>query len=141
MKTTIYLCIGSCLLSAAISGILVRQYYTKPIPNNGTVITSPVVSPVINTPPDLACDLARSELFHYNNDMPVINYVILEQTRSNIDVMVDGALYKRKFLQDINIPLMQTESGNWKFGLGVTVGAIAVVGISYGAVKLYDKFH
>jgi hypothetical protein len=140
MKTTIYLCIGSCLLSAAISGILVKNYYTKPIPNNSTIITSPVVSPVINTPPDLACALARSELFHYNNDLPVVNVVMLEQTRSNVNLMIDGSVYTRKFLTEVSIPLVQQESGNWKFGLGVTVGAVAVVGISYGAVKLYERF-
>jgi hypothetical protein len=136
MKTTIYLWIGSCLLSAAISGILVKNYYTKPIPNGGTVVTSPVVSPVISTPPDLACALAKSELFHYNNDLPVVNVVMLEQTRSNVNLMIDGSVYTRKFLIEVNIPLVQQESGNFKLYLGIGVGTIATVGAIYGGYRL-----
>jgi hypothetical protein len=140
-KVIISLWIGSLLLASTLSFYVTRNYYTSPLPNPNVPLVSPIQSPVVPMPKDLSCELAKSELFHYNNDMPTINVVILEQTRTKVDVMVDGALYQRKFLTEVSIPLVQAESSNWRFGLGVTVGAIAVVGVSYGAVKLYERFH
>jgi hypothetical protein len=139
-KVIISLWLGSLILTATTTGILVKNYYTKPIPNNNVVVTTPVQSPVIPTSPSLSCELVRSELWKYQNDMPTINVVILEQTRTKVDVMVDGALYQRKFLTEVSIPLVQAESSNWKFTVGATVATAAIISIGYGAVKLYDRF-
>jgi hypothetical protein len=133
-KVIISLWLGSLILTATTTGILVKNYYTKPIPNNNVVVTTPVQSPVIPTSPSLSCELVRSELWKYQNDMPTINVVILEH------VMVDGALYQRKFLTEVSIPLVQAESSNWKFTVGATVATAAIISIGYGAVKLYDRF-
>jgi hypothetical protein len=139
-KSFIIICVSSLALTATSVWYATKTYYTQPISNTNPIVVSPVVSPVIPTEPNLSCELAKSELWKFRNDLPVVNVVMLEQTRSNVNLMIDGSVYTRKFLTEVNVPLVQMESGNWRFAAGVTVGAVAVVGISYGAVKLYERF-
>jgi hypothetical protein len=135
-KVIISLWIGSLLLASTLSFYVTRNYYTSPLPNPNVPLVSPIQSPVVPMPKDLSCELAKSELFHYYNDMPTINVVILEQTRTKVDVMIDGALYQRKFLTEVSIPLVQQESGNFKLYLGIGVGTALTIGAIYGGYRL-----
>jgi hypothetical protein len=136
MKNKIILCLISFVIGSGITGFAVRNYYIKPIPNPTPIHTNPVVSPTIPMEPDLSCELAKSELWHYRNDLPVINWKVTEQTKTNIDVMIDGKFYMRTFTQDVTIPIAQVETSNFKLYLGIGIGTVAAVGAIYGGYKL-----
>ena len=135
-KSFIIIWIGSLVITACGAWYATKTYYTKPISTNNPVVVSTIVSPVIPTEPDLSCSLAKSELWKFRNEMPVVNITILEQTRSNINLVIDGHVYVRKFLTEVDIPLVQAESSNFKLYFGIGLGIVATSAAIYGGYKL-----
>jgi hypothetical protein len=105
MKTK-YLLLGSHLVIALISGLIVRYYYTRPLPNPNIPISHSIVSPVIPANPDLTCDDAKKKLRRYETDLPEVRCTLLEQSQTNLDVMISGNLYERKFLEEVEFKLV-----------------------------------
>jgi hypothetical protein len=101
-----YLLLGSHIVIALIAGLSVRYYYTRSLPNPNIPISHPIVSPVIPTNPALTLDEIKNKLNHYQNDLPEIECTILEQSETNLDVMIDGHLYERKFLEEVEFKLV-----------------------------------
>jgi hypothetical protein len=101
-----YILLGSHIVIALIAGLSVRYYYTRSLPNPNIPISHPIVSPVIPTNPALTCDEVKSKLVHYQTDLPVIDTTILEQSQTNLSLMLDGSLYERKFLQEVDVKLV-----------------------------------
>jgi hypothetical protein len=140
-KSFIIIWVSSLALTATSVWYATKTYYTQPISNTNPIVVSPVVSPVIPTEPNLSCELAKSELWKFRNDLPVVNVVMLEQTRSNVNLMIDGSVYTRKFLTEVSIPLIQQESGNFKLYLGIGVGTAATAGAIYCGYRLVKLLH
>jgi hypothetical protein len=96
----------------------------------------PIISPTIPIKPNITFDEAIGELHHYHFDAPQIEWKVISQSRTQIQVGINGSLYERKFSEEATLPIVQTSSGNWKLGLGIGIGAAAVIGGIYGMHRL-----
>ncbi len=135
-KQFVIIWLGSIALASVLTWFGTYKYYTQPLPPGPPVNAQEVISPIIPMEPNLTFQQALGELKHYRQDPFKIEWTVLEQSRSNIDVMIEGKIYARTFLQEANIPLIQAESQNWKIAFGAVLGVAACGGVAYGLHKL-----
>jgi hypothetical protein len=131
-KVILILWIASVLISSAGTGYIV---YKATFKNPPAPMPQPIISKPVERPPDLSCELAKNHLFHYDNDPFKIDWKTLNQKDKQLTVNIKGNLYQRDFEQTTYLPI-EIKSGNWKIGLGFTLGAAAVGGAVYGMHKL-----
>lgn len=142
-KFIIILWIVTVIGSSLFTGYVV-YINTKP----DVIVQKPDPKPVVAPPverevpiKDMSCDLVKSELWHYENDPMKIDWYLLDQTNEQMNLEIQGTIYKRSFSQEANIGIniVERNTGNWKLVLGFSAGTVFAVGTSYVVYRLFIK--
>lgn len=127
---------GTVVFFSGLTGFIVHRYDTSNISSvNNIPVTLPIVENKIDRPKDFTPAQCEEKLYHYDHDNFIMHYTVVNQKTSELNVNVKGSLYERDFKQDVCFPI-KTESGNWKLGLGIAIGAGVAAGTGLLIYKL-----
>jgi hypothetical protein len=106
LKNSIIVAIIIFVSGLGTGGYSVYRYYNKPIPNPNPPIVKPVISKPVDRPNTITCDEEKNLLWHYDNDKVNLNWTLMEQTKTEMNINLTGNLFEREFYQDITFKIV-----------------------------------